>query len=308
MRSEKIPGYAAARLYYSVSPARAGDPEALTRSKADALRARVGADLELRVETTPFSPELFGVSSRGPYAKAFLRLVEAEWSDDVLPRVRGMDGSLFLRFRLDDREFLQQLIDHRDPEWDPELAFRRRILHWGRQNWGGLTWTLSAGGTHLYCCDVDVFLPEEPQEVTEDLYLYVLSFDPVAYQRAWSDEAGEDRQGRGGLDEPVGHDGADRAADPRSGPGTAARAEDPRVGRCIDCGTWLRLPSTLLAVIDEAGGTAIVPCTGCAKGHLVRISSASDRRLGGLRFEMLPPPDPSLIPEELLRAIEQVDD
>ncbi|MFJ9154111.1 hypothetical protein ACIRP7_40080 [Streptomyces sp. NPDC102270] len=308
MRSEKSPGYAAARLYYPVSPARAGDPEALTRSKADALRACVGADLELRVETTPFSPELFGVSSRGPCAEAVLRLVEAEWSDHVLPQVRGMDGSLFLRFRLDDSEFLQQLIDHRDPDWDPELAFRRRILHWGTQNWGGLTWTLSAGGTHLYCCDVDVFLPEEPQEVIKDLYLYVLSFDPVAYACARSDEAGEAQRGRGGLDQSVVPDRADRPADPPGDPGTAAPAEDPRIGRCVDCGTWLTLPSSMLAVLDGPGGTAVVPCTGCGKGRLVRISSASDRRLGGVRYEMLPPPDPSLIPKEVLRAIQQVED
>jgi hypothetical protein len=288
VRSEKIPGYAAARLYYSVSPARAGDPEALTRSKADALRACAGADLELRVETTPFSPELFGVSSRGPYTRAVLRLVEAEWSDGVLPHVRGMDGSLFLRFRLDDSEFLQQLIDLRDPDWDPELAFRRRILHWGAQNWGGLTWTLSAGGTHLYCCDVDVFLPEEPQEVTEDLYLYVLSFDPVAYARAWSLDAGEAQRGREGLDEPVVSDTAERPAEPPSDPGTAAPAEDPRVGRCVDCGIWLTLPYTMLAILDESGGMVIVPCTGCGTGRMVRVSSASDRRLGGVRYEMVP--------------------
>ncbi|MBD0742220.1 hypothetical protein [Streptomyces sp. CBMA152] len=143
------------------------------------------------MENRPFSPELFGVSSRHPHSEAVLQLVEAEWSDDIIPEVRGTDGSLFLRFRLDNEEFLQQLIDHRDPDGGPELAFRRRILHWGTQNWGGLTWTLSAQGTHLYCCDVDVFLPEEPVEVTEDLYLHVLSFDPVAYARAWSDEAGE---------------------------------------------------------------------------------------------------------------------
>ncbi|MFF4029845.1 hypothetical protein ACFYZ2_08730 [Streptomyces sviceus] len=308
MRSEKIPGYAAARLYYSVSPARSGDPEALTRSKADALRARVGADLALRVETTPFSGELFGVSSRGPYTRAVLRLVEAEWSDAVLPGVRGMDGSLFLRFRLDDRDVLQQLIDHRDPDWDPELAFRRRILHWGSQNWGGLTWTLSAGGTHLYCCDVDVFLPEEPQEVTEDLYLYVLSFDPVLYARAWSDEAGEARRDREGLDGPVVPATAGRPAGEPGDPGTAAPDEDPRVCRCIGCGRWLTLPSAMLAVLDEPGGMAIVPCAECGTGRMIRVSSASDRRLGGVRYEMVPPPDTSLIPDEVLRAVKRLED
>ncbi|MFG2796903.1 hypothetical protein [Streptomyces pseudovenezuelae] len=292
MRSEKIPGYAAARLYYPVTPARSGDPEALTRDKADALRACVGTELELRVENTPFSPELFGATSRSPYTKAVVRLTQADWSDGLLPQVHGMDGSLFLRFRLEDSAFLQRLIDHRDPDWDPELAFRRRILHWGTQNWGGLTWTLSAGATHLYCCDVDVFLPEEPQEVTEDLYLYVLSFDPVAYARARPEEAEDARRGREGLD--------DAAAAPP--------AEDPRVGRCIGCGTWLTLPSGMLAVLDEPGGMAIVPCTGCGEGRMVRINSASDRRLGGVRYEMVPPPDPALIPEEVLRAIKRMDD
>lgn len=313
VRSEKIPGYAAARLYYSVSPDRAGDPEALTRGKAEALRAHVGADIQLLVENTPFSPHLFGTSSSHPYAEATLRLVEAEWSDDLIPRVRGMDGSLCLRFRLDDRAFLQQLIDHRDPDVDPEIAFRYRFLHWGWQNWGGLTWTLSAGGTHLYCCDVDVFLPEEPEEVTEDLYLFVVSFDPVAYARAMSDtgagggtreERGESRE-PGELDAP---EGPDEAVGPgRSGESAEARREpadqDPHIGRCTDCGTRLRLLSALLTMVEEAGGTVILGCTGCGKGHMVRIASASDRRTGADRFEVLKPPDPSSIPEEYLREV-----
>ncbi|MBP2047615.1 hypothetical protein J2Z21_000537 [Streptomyces griseochromogenes] len=317
MRSEKIPGYAAARLYYSVSPTRAGAPEALTRSKAEALRAHVGDHLELRVDSTPFSSQLFGASQRYPYAEATLRLVEAEWSDDLNPQVRGMDGSLFLRFRLDDRRFLQQLIDHRDPDWGPELAFRRRILHWGTQNWGGLTWTLSAGGTHLYCCDVDVFLPEEPEEVTEDLYLFILSFDPVAYEHALSETGGEAEDGRREPDEPVepaepdvpvefvDPGQADEAVDSPLVPATSsasARDEDPHIGRCTDCGTRLRLPSALLTVVEETGGTAILSCTGCRKGQMVRIASASDRRLGGARFEVLTPPDPAYISEALRRA------
>ncbi|MFI6463196.1 hypothetical protein [Streptomyces sp. NPDC050528] len=302
MRSEKIPGYGSARLYYSVSPTQVGDPEALTRNKAEALLAHVGGDLELRVENTPFSPQLFGVTRRSPYAEATLRLVEAEWSDDLIPQVRGMDGSLLLRFRLDDRQFLQQLIDHRDPDWGPELALRRRILHWGTQNWGGLTWTLSADGTHLYCCDVDVFLPEEPEEVTRDLFLFVLSFDPVAYARVFSDadgEAGDD------PDEPAESSQAEEPTDSRLGetaPSESVRDEDPYIGRCTDCGTRLRISFAVMTVIEEAGGTAILACTGCGKRQMVRIAGASERLLGGVHFEVLMPPDLSSIHEARRRA------
>ncbi|QTD95863.1 hypothetical protein [Streptomyces cyanogenus] len=318
MRSEKIPGYAAARLYYSASPVRAGAPE-LTRSKAEAIRAHVGADIELRVESTPFSPHLFGTARSHPYAEATLRLVAAEWSDDLIPEVRGTDGSLLLRFRLDDRVFLQQLIDHRDPDWDPELAFRRRILHWGMQNWGGLTWTLSSGGTHLYCCDVDVFLPEEPEEVTEDLYLYVVSIDPVAYARARSDgdTPGADQEACGASRPADGPDALDEAVEPGradepaeadarcepAGSSAYAGYEDQHIGRCTDCGTRLRLLSALLTMVEEAGGMVSLGCTGCGKGHMVRIASASERRMGGDRFEVLKPRDLSPVDEEHLREL-----
>jgi hypothetical protein len=298
VQAKKIPGYVAARPFHPVTPARAGDPEGLTRGKADAIREHVGERLDLVVHTTPFSSSLTAVASRRYCTETSLLLVEAEWSGRRLPKVPGMDGALWCRFRVHDREWLQRLIDHRDPDWGPEYAFQHRLLHWGTQNWGGLTWSLSCEGTPLYCCDVDAFLPEEPDDLTEDLYLHILSFTPQP-----ASAASEPEPAPAPAPEPEPEPEPESqpqlvGTETRSGRAPAtdsdgAEGRDPSIGRCVTCGTRLSIDAFSLSVAESRGGIALVPCGGCGDRHMVRIANETERRRGQARFQVVQSPTSS---------------
>ncbi|MER7455484.1 hypothetical protein [Micromonospora sp. NPDC126480] len=270
--------YVGVRLFYPVRPEQPGSPAALTAVTAGVLREYLGQDLDLVVLSTPYPHVRYSATAATPYASTRLRLAAAEWKPSDGTPVDEADGSLLLEFRATDRMFLRDLVDRRDVDYGLSEAFQRKSVHWGTQNWGGLTFRFEDAGRLLYCCDVDVFASGDVAELDGRIFVFAVSVDPTHPNATTSV-----RWTRTELP----------AAAPA--PTRDQEAQDDvttvHVGVCLHCGDELTVPRSLYDVSARHGGQAIVPCPQCNRNQLLRVLGDAEARRQGHRFEVIDGPD-----------------
>lgn len=277
--------YLGVRLFYPVAPPDDLSPEALTMSKAEAIVARQGDRLALAFDATPFPSTAFDPSSYRPYARGEAKLDRADLAGVCTPAVPNADGLLTLSFKTDDVSLLQALVDRRDPDLTHTTAFERRLMHWGTQNWGGLTLSLVHGVSTLLRCDLDVFAPEEvPGARPCPLFISAVSVDP---QVEPAKPAVKSVDGVTDVSQDV----------PRDSTHVTPEGDVSQVGveenlvtiaRCTECGGRFTVKESFLKALSSSGPNLIVAaCNGCGRGASIRQLEPAERQRAGVSYEVL---------------------
>lgn len=290
--------YVAGRGFYRIVPRHPSLPEAMTQQKGRLIAERKGMDFDLVFDTTSRSFES-DLPNYERYATANAVLSDSTWQafenvgEGASPLLEPVDGFFLFEFATTKMQFLKLLCDRRDPHHGHKSAFDRYLFHWGLQNWGGLAIEIRIGDCRLFRTEVDVFAPQDTEELSGVVYLGVISVDPERYERRKTAE-----------EEPVNGSTTDHPPDARDLSSDASKhkadeapskqsnhrvseGEKSFVGKCRKCGGTLTLDVDFVALLRNQGGYALVPCDKCGQTANVRLLSQDEMMRKGYIAEVI---------------------
>jgi hypothetical protein len=292
--------YIGARPFFRIVPKHPSLPESMTQEKGQRIARHQHKDFELVFDTSPRFREKDGLPEYSRYTSSTASLLGVEWSaTDSTSPVPEADGMLTFEFLVHDLDCLKLLCDRRDPRYSHTHALQNRTVHWGLQDWGGLTLEIRRNDTQLYRCDVDVFAPEDTEQLSHIVYVFAISMDPVKF----SDSRREDIQhvvlepstdspptGFGTLLKkyllaPIlwAFRGLRKSPEPMDRP----LGNDINVGKCLKCGSNLMLEEAYVKLSEHQPTVALVPCAGCGEAAMVKFLTADERKRKGYFAEVL---------------------
>jgi hypothetical protein len=275
MQNQRSPSpdfiYLAGRLFPSVNPPNSLFPEALTHDKAQRFLEAIGRDFELIFDTTPLPLYASSPQHLVRLVTSSAHLLDATWTPTTSGPIPTSDGNLNLRFSVSDRQAVTALCDRRDPDWGQHAAYERRIVHWGTQNWGGVSVSFVFDTRQLFRCDVDVFCVDDSDLLSDTLHIYLVSLTPTASNAHANDDPAERKASEEELSSPA---------------STKDMSNSQATVRCLRCGGGIDVSLALLANSIGRESIILIGCPDCDARYKVRAFAREHQLRSGVSYEV----------------------